>query len=130
MRGRYMPAEPTSVRTISGLMRSLAREDYAALPPLFLVIGGILGLLYAFLMPPMQVPDEPVHFARVFAISTGHCVTPAEQPIPVSIDQLSTRFPAHEELYHRVRFQDFKSLMKTRWTDGGLIPFLNPNASI
>lgn len=38
----------------------------------FFVFAGLLfGLGFVFLTPPFQVPDEPVHFYRSYAVSTG-----------------------------------------------------------
>jgi hypothetical protein len=103
------------------LARLLAWDATEILPPLFLALGGLLGLLFAVLMPPLQIPDEPAHFYRAFAISNGACVSPADQAVPLALQQLSAIFPNRVETHHPVRFQDYKRLMGTRWMDGGLI---------
>ena len=43
------------------------------LPPdkVFIVLAAAFGLLFVFLTPPFQVPDEPNHFYRAFQISEG-----------------------------------------------------------
>src|SRR5438034_2263054 len=38
----------------------------------FLVFAVAGGLLLLVLTPPFQVPDEPSHFYRAYAISEGH----------------------------------------------------------
>jgi uncharacterized membrane protein len=40
----------------------------------FLIIGGLFGILYIFLVPPILQPDEIAHFNRVYQISEGHLV--------------------------------------------------------
>ena len=37
----------------------------------FVVAGHLAGLAFVFVTPPFQVPDEPVHFYRAYALSTG-----------------------------------------------------------
>jgi hypothetical protein len=49
------------------LGRLLAWDATEILPSLFLALGGLLGLSFAVLMPPLQVPDELAHFFRAFA---------------------------------------------------------------
>jgi uncharacterized membrane protein len=38
---------------------------------LFVVLAAAFGLLFVFLVPPFQVPDEPNHAFRIFQISQG-----------------------------------------------------------
>jgi uncharacterized membrane protein len=41
-------------------------------PDRFFVVAGLLaGLAFVFVTPPFQVPDEPVHFYRAYALSAG-----------------------------------------------------------
>ncbi|WP_017721847.1 DUF2142 domain-containing protein [Kamptonema formosum] len=40
----------------------------------FLAIGLCFGLIFLFLTPPFQVPDEQAHFYRAYQISEGHIV--------------------------------------------------------
>ena len=37
----------------------------------FLVLGLCAGMLFLFLTPPMQVPDEPAHLYRAYQVSEG-----------------------------------------------------------
>jgi uncharacterized membrane protein len=63
------------------------------LPVLFLVLGLPIGLLYAFIMPPLQVADEGSHFARLYWVSRGACVASPDVDIPQSFARLNERFP-------------------------------------
>ncbi len=45
----------------------------------FLVIGGLFGIIYIFLVPPFYQPDEIAHFNRIYQISHGNL---GEQKIP------------------------------------------------
>src|ERR1019366_1593469 len=112
------------------LGRLLAWDATEILPALFLALGGLLGLLFAALMPPLQVPDEAAHFFRALGISNGTCVSPADQPVPFAVHQLPIIFPTRLETHHPVRFQDYQRLMGSRWTDGQPVPFYNFNANI
>src|SRR5215207_7466115 len=38
----------------------------------FLVAGLLYGLVFVFATPPFQVPDEPAHFYRAYAVSEGN----------------------------------------------------------
>jgi uncharacterized membrane protein len=38
----------------------------------FLVAGLVYGLVFVFATPPFQVPDEPAHFYRAYAVSEGN----------------------------------------------------------
>ena len=100
------------------------------MPRLFLALGSVLGLLFAILMPPLQVPDERVHFYRIFAISQGTCISPAQQSVPQAIDQLNTLFPARLETHRPVRFEEYGRLIRAGGVNGGEIAFLNQNAAI
>jgi hypothetical protein len=37
----------------------------------YLLTAGAMGLLYAVVTPPFQVPDEPNHFYRAYQVSSG-----------------------------------------------------------
>ena len=113
-----------------GLHRLLAWDATEILPPLFLALGVLLGLLFAALMPPLQVPDEVAHFFRAFAISNGTCMSPADQSVPSTVLQLPAIFPAFVETHHPVRFQDYRRLMGSKWMDGDRVQIRNVNASI
>jgi uncharacterized membrane protein len=46
----------------------------------FLLIGGGLGLLLVFAVPPAQGIDEPNHFSRVWTLTDGALLAPARGP--------------------------------------------------
>jgi uncharacterized membrane protein len=51
------------------------------IPKLFLIFAVIISVFYAFIVPPFQVPDEPLHFFRAWQISEFNLV----------VDQISTK---------------------------------------
>jgi uncharacterized membrane protein len=64
----------------------------------FLIIALIYGIAFAFLVPPNQVPDEAVHFARAYAILSGN-FTSSEVRLPLRLRSLMSddfRMPAFE----------------------------------
>ena len=38
---------------------------------IFLILGLIYGVIFIFIFPPMQIPDEEYHFYKAFAIAQG-----------------------------------------------------------
>lgn len=48
--------------------------DRPKMEHVFLFIGLFFGLLWVFLVPPFQTPDEPAHFFRAWSISEGKIV--------------------------------------------------------
>src|SRR5271157_1287610 len=112
---------------LAARLLSWAKMD--ALPSLFLMVGCPLGLLFGFLMPPLQIPDEIAHFYRSFAISGGTCLSPAQQAVPLAIEQLQAVFDYRIEGQRPVRFESYKRLMRTKWMDGEQVAALNVNAS-
>ncbi len=71
----------------------------------FLVASLAAGSLFVFLTPPFQVPDEPVHFYRAFALAEGHLTAERWQgrigaELPASVPALFELFadvPFHPE---------------------------------
>ena len=51
------------------LRRSLGSPD-----KVFLLVGFLLGILFVFVTPPFQVPDELAHFYRAYDVSEGGIV--------------------------------------------------------
>lgn len=45
---------------------------------IFLVLGSIFGLLFVFILPPFQAPDELAHFYKAYAISEGQFLCTSE----------------------------------------------------
>jgi hypothetical protein len=124
------PSEVPGKAPSRRLARLLAWDATGILPSLFLALGGLLGLSFALLMPPLQIPDELSHFFRALAISDGTCVSPVHQSVPSTVLRLNAVFPAYVETHHPVRFQDYKRLMGTRWMDGDPVQIQNLNATI
>ena len=112
------------------LHRLLAWNGSESLPSLFLALGGVLGLCFALLVPPLQVPDEIAHFYRSFAISNGTCMAPAVQSVPLAVSQLHADFPPHVENQRPVGFPEYLRLMGTRWYEGPQIPVHNLSADL
>lgn len=49
----------------------------------FLVLALVFGLLFLVYTPPYQVPDEPSHFFKAYAIGEGHILPEIEDGHPV-----------------------------------------------
>lgn len=84
---------------------------------LFLVLGLATGLLYAFVLPPLQVPDEMSHFARLYSVSRGACIASPEVDIPDSFAQLQSLFPTHLERHRKISIADLRSALKMPYND-------------
>ncbi len=82
------------------------------LPTLFLVVGAVIGLLYAFMMPPLQVADEGSHFARLYSVSRGVCVASPDVDIPQSFAQLNESFPPWLERHRKISIADLRPSLK------------------
>lgn len=65
-------------------------------PDRFFLIAGLLsGLAFAVVTPPFQVPDEPTHFYRAYALSEGEPWAQGEgeelgAALPASLEELGT----------------------------------------
>jgi hypothetical protein len=62
-----MKPTPAKSRDIDKLLLS-------RLPILFVFLSTVLGAIYTFTVPPLQVPDEFSHFLRAYGLSEGHFV--------------------------------------------------------
>jgi len=69
---------------------------FAQLKPekVFAWTAGLFGLLFLFLTPPLQVPDEPAHFLRAWRISEGNFFADREDNrvggwVPLSLEKFS-----------------------------------------
>ncbi|HEX6862208.1 MAG TPA: DUF2142 domain-containing protein [Thermoanaerobaculia bacterium] len=63
----------------------------------FLVAGLLYGLVFVFATPPFQVPDEPAHFYRAYAVSEGNPSAEAREGglgavLPASLEELGSAF--------------------------------------
>lgn len=57
------------------MLRKIFNHLYKSPGKTFLLIGGFFGLLFIFVMPPFQTPDEIVHFMRAYQVSEGGLVS-------------------------------------------------------
>jgi uncharacterized membrane protein len=68
----------------------------------FLILALVFGLIFAFLVPPNQVPDEDRHFARVYAILEGN-LTSKDVDMPRALYRLLPDYytmPEHAEKFN------------------------------
>ena len=72
----------------------------------FAFLSAGFGLIFVFLTPPMQVPDEHSHFNRAYQLSELN-IFKKTQTLPLSILQLDT-------IYQRMKFY---SSEKTSWKE-------------
>jgi uncharacterized membrane protein len=76
--------------------------------PFFAVL--FFGTFYAFLTPPLQVPDEFNHLTRIYSISRGECRSQEFTAIPRSADDLRILYPPYLE--HAVKFEQLSHLVQ------------------
>lgn len=55
---------------------------------LYIIIGGIMGLLMIFFLPPFQAPDEADHFYKAWLIASGYPMCTNHDQIPKSAFEL------------------------------------------
>jgi len=63
------------------------------LESLSLALCGVLGLAFAFVLPPLQLTDEHAHFIRAYAISRGEIVAHGTPGLPAPIVAFVMRYP-------------------------------------
>ena len=54
--------------------------------------AAVVGLGYAFLMPPLNVPDETSHFLRAYRLTQGHFIPEVHAVIPGALIDLLSQF--------------------------------------
>ena len=61
-----------------------ARAAFTGMRPehIFLVVGAVFGLLFLFVTPPFQAPDEYAHFYRAFQVSEGGLLAQRHDGLP------------------------------------------------
>jgi uncharacterized membrane protein len=74
----------------------------------FLFTAGLFGLLFLFITPPFQVPDEPNHFYRAWQISEGGFISVKQDKrvggyLPSSLENVSQPF------FHLIWAKDMKT---------------------
>lgn len=96
---------------------SLTRKDFIWLG-LLVLISAVHGLLYAFLIPPWQAPDEDAHFVASYMYAyTGRLPTQADVPEilikNVSDDLLSRNFNLIRGRPFNARWDDYNYMSRT-----------------
>src|SRR5580658_8986780 len=90
------------------------------LPRVFLVLALVLGTLYALVMPPAQIADEIMHFARVYSVSRGVCVASPDIDMPSSFVQLNMLFPDRLERHRKISIADLRHALALPLNDHDL----------
>ncbi len=114
------PASGASVPAPKHESQSEQRSTWLA--RLFLCLGIPMGLAYALVMPPNQVPDEWAHFMRTWDISKGKLVSPLTVDVPPSFAPVWERFTPALDLLHPRRLP----ISKEEW----LNVLHNPGGSV
>ena len=102
---------------IEGKYSSVAALVDGHLPGVFLALALLIGTLYAFVMPPMQIPDEIMHFARVYSVSQGVCIASPDIDVPKSFAQLNDLFPPWLERHRQISLADLRIALKLPLND-------------
>ncbi len=92
----------------------------SSIPAVFLVSGFVIGLMYAFVLPPLQVTDEIGHFARIYSVSTGDCIASTDVDMPMSFEQLQATFPSWLEKTRRISVEDLQLALKVPLNEGAM----------
>src|SRR5271165_4942336 len=85
---------------------------------LFTMLALAFGVLYAFVLPPLQAPDEFAHFFRAYSVSEGYLVSPDDIPVPRSVEQIAEEYPGHDEKQAPLQLSHLRAFLVSR---------LNPN---
>ena len=125
---RSSPCGPSAGRHALAA-RFLAWDATGSLPRLFLLLGCPLGLLFAFLVAPLQVPDEMAHLYRAYALSGGSCLAPLHLTVPAALSQLQDAFPPNVEAVRSIHFRDYLALLHPP-RQGGEVQIANVSANI
>ena len=80
----------------------------------------MIGLLYAFVLPPLQVPDELGHFVRIYSVSTGACIASPDVDMPQSFEQLQSTFPSWLENVRRISVEDLQRALQVPLNEGAM----------
>lgn len=57
------------------------------------VLVFLAGLCFVFANPPLQAPDETMHFLRAYAVGSGQLLFDEKQPFPSDVNLLVRDFP-------------------------------------
>ena len=55
----------------------------------------LAGLCFVFANPPLQAPDETMHFLRAYSLGSGNFTFDQQEDYPDDVDLLVTRFPGY-----------------------------------
>ena len=97
---------------------------------LYLISSLCFGLIFIFLTPPMQVPDEPVHFFRAFQL-TEFDFLQFKQTIPNSLKVFSRKSFNDKTVFDNNK--DLRSLLEIKldlsekiklWTPWYIVPYV------
>jgi len=100
------------------------------IPVIFAVLCGVLGVVYAIIVPPLQVPDESLHFFRAYGLSEGQFVAPALTPIPASVAAFTHRFPPHVENVGRITAGELSDALRDPLNPSDQVMVPDPNANV
>ncbi len=102
-------------------------------PKLFLIVAPLFAILYSFIVPPFQVPDENRHLWRAYGVSELDLVPRAKTRIPSSFLLLYGRFPArfeHVEEKRAVHSAELAWWLRQPLRSNSTTGVKNPNANL
>ena len=109
-------------------MRAVKRDIRGCYPGAFVCLSIPIGLLFATLMPPLQVPDEMAHLVRAYSVSNGRCVAPPMERVPAAINDLNREFPPLLEKRQPYHLSDYRYF--TKRADQETVEIPNPAANL
>jgi uncharacterized membrane protein len=90
----------------------------------FGLLLAVFGLVFLFSLPPVQVPDENVHFLHAYDVSKGHLLPAHDSEgwagTTVPRELLRIQDPSHRFWHHpeaRWTWQDSQELLNLRFTE-------------
>ena len=106
------------------------RDPIGFLPCTFVCLSIPIGLLFATLVPPLQVPDEMAHLVRAYSVSNGRCVAPPMENLPAAINELNSEFPPLLERRQPYRLSDYRYFTNRTWVNQEMVEIRNPAANL
>lgn len=100
------------------------------IPIIFVFLCGVLGVVYAIIVPPLQVPDEFLHFFRAYGLSEGQFVAPALTPIPASVAAFTHRFPPHLENVGKITAGELSGALRDPLNPSDQVMVPNPGMNV
>jgi hypothetical protein len=87
---------------------------------------ALVGLCYAFVVPPLRVPDEREHFLRAYHVSEGHCLPQIKlqgwggASLPASLRQLERLFnPLADNSPRHISGDEYRKIAAVALDPGG-----------